>query len=42
MMSAGKNRNDLYLIGQKAAQKQVFDEHFPAAFNLGSAPPAGN
>jgi hypothetical protein len=41
-MSAGKNRNDLYLIGQKAAQKQVPNKHFPAAFNLGSAQPAGN
>ena len=34
-MSAAGNRFDLALIGEKAAARQVKDEHFPAAFNLG-------
>lgn len=35
-MSAAENRNDLARIGEKAAEQQVRDEHFPHAFNLPS------
>lgn len=33
-MSAGKNRFDLAKIGEKSAEKQVLDEHFPNEFNI--------
>jgi uncharacterized protein len=33
-MSAGKNRFDLATIGEKSAEKQVLDEHFPSEFNV--------
>ena len=33
-MSAGKNRFDLAKIGEESAKRQVWDEHFPVAFNL--------
>ncbi|MBV9386846.1 MAG: patatin-like phospholipase family protein [Chroococcidiopsidaceae cyanobacterium CP_BM_ER_R8_30] len=33
-MSAGENRYDLALIGEKAAEQQVQDEHLPKAFDL--------
>jgi predicted acylesterase/phospholipase RssA len=33
-MSAGENRHDLALIGEKAAAAQVQDAHLPAAFDL--------
>jgi predicted acylesterase/phospholipase RssA len=33
-MSAGENRNDLALIGERAAERQVRDDHFPSTFDL--------
>jgi predicted acylesterase/phospholipase RssA len=33
-MSAAESRHDLARIGEKAAEQQVRDEHFPDAFNL--------
>ncbi len=33
-MSAAENRSDLAKIGEKGAEQQVRDEHFPDAFNL--------
>ena len=40
-MSAGKNRNDLYLIGQIAAQKQVLTNTFrPLSTSAAHSPPA--
>jgi predicted acylesterase/phospholipase RssA len=35
-MSAAENRYDLARIGEKAAERQVRDEHFPNAFDLPS------
>ena len=33
-MSVARNRFDLAVIGKKAAERQVREEHFPAAFDL--------
>jgi hypothetical protein len=33
-MSAGENRDDLALIGERTAARRVRDDHFPSIFDL--------